>query len=399
MDVATARWLTSDAAGPALRAAAAEPDPGSLAAATRLRALVEPDRAAAVLAQVALRRKAVAKLGSRAERMFFTADGLEQATRWSVAARRAARFAAAGVRVVADLGCGLGVDALALQDACLRVLPVERDEVTAVLAGANLGVGVEVADVVDAWPRLLADDPGVAVFADPARRTASGRSWRVEDLSPPWPFIEGLLDGSRPACVKLGPGVPHALIPDAVEAEWVSDAGSVVECTLWAGPGTVPGRRRAVVDGAELVGTGRRPEPVGVPELVVVPEPVEGQRFLYEPDGAVVRAGLVDEFAALVRAQRISPDVAYLTAPWDMPTPFATVFAVHEVLPFDVKALRAWVRERGVGTLEIKKRGIDLDPAALRRTLKPKGKASATLMVTPTPAGARVLVCSRVDPV
>ena len=66
---------------------------------------------------------------------------------------------------------------------------------------------------------------------------------------------------------------------------------------------------------------------------------------------------------------------------------------------FDVKALRAWVRERGVGTLEIKKRGIDLDPAALRRTLKPKGKASATLMVTPTPAGARVLVCSRVDPV
>ena len=394
MDVATARWLTSDAAGTALLAAAAEADPGSLAAATRLRALVEPDRAAAVLAQVALRRRVVAKLGPRAERMFFTIEGLEQATRWSVAARRAARFAAAGFRAVADLGCGLGVDALALQEAGIRVLPVERDPVTAVLAEANLGVGVEVADVADAWPRLAASEPGLAVFADPARRTASGRSWRVEDLSPPWAFVERLLDGTRSACVKLGPGVPHALIPDAVEAEWVSDGGTVVECALWSGSGTVPGRRRAVVDGAELVGL---PQPVAPPEPVGVPEPVEGQLlFLYEPDGAVIRAGLVDEFAALVRAHRIAPGIAYLTAPWDMPTPFATVFAVHEVLPFDVKVLRAWVRERGVGTLEIKKRGIDLDPAELRRTLKPHGKESATLVVTPTPEGARVLVCSRV---
>lgn len=390
MDVTTARWLTSDAAGAALAAAAAEPDPGSLAAATRLRTLVEPDHAAAVLAQVALRRRAAGKLGARADRMFFTVDGLEQATRWTVAARRAARFAATGAPRVADLGCGLGVDALALRETGIRVLPVEWDGVTAVLAEANLGVGVEVSDVADAWPRLAASEPRLAVFADPARRTASGRSWRVEDLSPPWAFVESLLDGSRLACVKLGPGVPHAIIPDAVEAEWVSDEGTVVECALWAGPGTVPGRRRAVVDGAELVGTGRVPEPVGVPGFD------EGQQFLYEPDGAVIRAGLVDEFAALVRAQRIAPGVAYLIAPWHMPTPFATVFAVREVLPFDVKVLRAWVRDRGVGTLEIKKRGIDLDPAALRRTLKPKGKASATLVVTPTPAGARVLVCSRV---
>lgn len=385
MHASTARWLVSDAAGPALAAAAAEADPGSLGAATRMRALVEPDRAAAVLDQAALRRRAAAKLGPRAERMFLTVDGLEQATRWPVASRRAARFAAARATVVADLGCGLGVDALALQEAGCSVLPVERDEVTALLASASLGVPVEVADVVEAWPGLAASDPGLAVFADPARRTASGRSWRVEDLSPPWEFVVGLLDGSRMACVKLGPGVPHTLIPDDVEAEWVSDAGSVVECTLWAGPGAVPGRRAAVVDGVELTDTERGP--VGVGEI---------GEFLYEPDGAVVRAGLVDEFAGLVRAERVHEGVAYLTAPWDMPTPFATVFAVREVLPYDEKVLRAWVRDHGVGTLEIKKRGLDLDPAALRRRLKPKGRATATVVVTPTPAGARVVVCERV---
>lgn len=385
MDLATARWLTSDAAGPALTAAAAETDPGSLGAATRLRALVAPDEAAAVLAQAALRRRAVGKLGERAAALFFTADGLEQATRWSVAARRAARFRALGADAVADLGCGLGIDAVALVEAGVRVLPVELDPVTAELAGANLGAPVEVGDVTEVWPRLAATEPGLGVFADPARRTGAGRSWRVEDLSPPWGFVEGLLSGALIACVKLGPGVPHALIPDGVEAEWVSDAGSVVECALWSGPGTVPGVRRAVVDGAELTASGRRGG-----EVAAIGE------YLYEPDGAVVRAGLVDEFAALVRASRIADGIAYLTAPWDMPTPFATVFAVREVLPYDAKVLRAWVRDHGVGTLEIKKRGIDFDPAVLRKELKPKGRASATLVVTPTPAGARVLVCERV---
>ena len=387
MDLATARWLTSADAAPALAAAAAEADPGSLGAATRLRARVDPDRAAAVLSQVALRRKAVGKFGPAAERLFFTADTLEQATRSGVAARRAARFARVAESVV-DLGCGIGADALAFAAAGLDVVAVERDEVTAVLAAANLGRPVLVGDAEALWPGLAAQDAasdGAGVFADPARRTASGRSWRVEDLSPPWSFITALLDGSRVACVKLGPGVPHTLIPAGVEAEWVSDAGTVVECALWAGPGATPGRRTAVVDGVELTGTGRR----GPAEVAPV------GAFVYEPDGAVVRAGLVDEFAGMIRAWRLDEHVAYLSAPWHMPTPFATVFAVREVLPYDEKVLRTWVRERGIGTLEIKKRGLDVDPAELRRRLKPKGKASATLVLTPTPRGAVAIVCER----
>lgn len=381
MDLATAHWLTSPEAAGALAAASAEADPGSLGAATRLRALVEPDRAAAVLNQVALRRRAVGKFGPRAAGLFLTADTLEQATRSGVAARRAARLARVADTVV-DLGCGIGADALALQDAGLRVVAVERDPVTAALALANLGRPVLVGDAEDHWPALASD--GVAVFADPARRTASGRTWRVEDLSPSWEFVSALLAGDRPACVKLGPGVPHAIIPDDVEAEWVSDAGTVVECALWAGPGATPGRRSAVVDGAELTGTRREEAAVGGIAA-----------YLYEPDGAVVRAGLVDRLAGLVRAHRIAEGIAYLSAPWHMPTPFATAFAVREVLPYDEKVLRAWVRERGIGTLEIKKRGLDVDPAELRRRLKPRGKAAATLVLTPTPGGAVAIVCER----
>lgn len=382
MDPDVARWLVSDAARPVLAAAAAEADPASLAAGTRLRALVAPDLAAAALAQVALRRRARAKFGDRAERLFLTPDGLEQATRAEVAVRRARRFAALGARRVVDLGCGIGADALAVLDGGLDVVAVERDEATAVFAAANLGREVVTGDAEERWPELAT--PGTAVFADPARRTASGRSWRVEDLSPPWPFVASLLDGTRPACVKLGPGVPHAVLPPGADVEWVSDAGTVVECAVWAGPGLAGGARTAVVDGVELPGAGRPPADVG---------PVAA--FVYEPDGAVVRAGLVDELAGLLRAHRVASGIAYLTADAALPTPFATCFRVLDVLPFDEKVLRAWVRERGIGTLEIKKRGLDVDPAALRKRLKPTGRASATLILTPTERGAVALVAER----
>ncbi|WP_246227247.1 hypothetical protein [Propioniciclava coleopterorum] len=114
---------------------------------------------------------------------------------------------------VVDLGCGIGADALALADAGLGVVAVERDPVTAVLAAANLGGPVEVADAVDAWPALAASDPDAGVFADPARRTGAGRTWRLEDLSPPWDFALGLLGAGRTAALKLGPGVPHRVLP------------------------------------------------------------------------------------------------------------------------------------------------------------------------------------------
>ena len=163
------------------------PDPDSLAAATALRSRFPPDVAAAALTQIGLRRSARTKLGERADSMLFTRAGLEQASRAAVAAHHADRFVAAGVHRVVDLGCGIGADALALLDAGLEVVAVDADPETASIARANLGDRAEVlvGDAVELAPTLLGG-PGVAAFADPARRTSRGRSWRMEDLSPPW---------------------------------------------------------------------------------------------------------------------------------------------------------------------------------------------------------------------
>ena len=384
MDLDVAMWLVSAEAAPWLDRARSEPDPESLAAADRWRRELPADRAAAVLTQVSLRRAAVTKLGERASTLFLTRDGLEQATRPSVSRWRASRIAATGVADVWDLGCGLGLDALALADEGLAVTAVERDPVTAVLAAANLGASgsVVTADIADLPAEVPAE---AAVFLDPARRTARGRSWDVADLSPSWEVVTRFLDGRRVACVKLGPGVPYRLLPDHAEAVWVSDHHDLVEAALWAGPGAAARRRSALLlpAGDDLEAT----------DDTLLVGPV--QRWLYEPDPAVIRAGTIPALAVALGATAIAPGVAYLTAATYRPTPFATPFEVLDRLPYREKDLRAWVTTNRVGTLEIKKRGLDLDPAALRRRLGPKGPGSATLVLTPTTEGAVALVVRR----
>lgn len=373
----------------ALAAASAEADPASLAAATRLRRRFAPDLAAAASAQVVLRRKAAKKLGPAAEQLWLTEDGLQQATRPVVSAWRAERFAELGVTNVLDLGCGVGADALALVAAGLRVTAVELDELTAAYARANLAGRAEViiGDATLLAPTLLADaDPTTGVFLDPARRTSAGRTWRVADFTPPWGFVTGLAASGPTACVKLGPGVPTELLPEQAQTVFIGDGPDVVEASLWQGSGIEPGRSALLLPAGDIL---RRP---AEPRRLDVRAP---GRYLLEPHGAVIRAGALGEIAPDADLWLLADGVAYLGADEPVRTPFAVTFEVTEVLDHSEKALRAWVREHRVGTLEIKTRGIDLDPAALRRRLQPKGDASATVIIARTTLGARTLVAHR----
>lgn len=392
--------LATAAGREVLAAAAAQADPDSLAAATALRARWAPELAAAALTQIVLRRAARVKLGDQADRLLLTRPGLEQASRSSVAAHHARRFREAGVRRVVDLGCGIGTDALALLDAGLEVVAVEADPETAAIARANLGERAEVliGDAVELAPTLLGR--GVGAYVDPARRTGRGRSWRIEDLSPPWSFVESLLVGAlasqgtsetvanRVVGVKLGPGLPHRVIPAGIEAEWVSERGDTVEVGLWSGARSQPDGRVALLLPHDrlVVNPATPPLPVGPVRSVV-----------YEPDGAVIRAGGVSQLGASLAARLIHPGIAYLTADELRPTPFATGFEVVEVHPYTEQALRRWTKQQRVGTLEIKKRGLDVDPATLRKRLKLTGTASATVILTRGTRGALMIIARRIE--
>jgi SAM-dependent methyltransferase len=380
MDADAFAWLLTDSGQRLLEQAeqvsAEERD--ALRVTERLRRTAEPGQVAAAVTQVELRHRAVDKFGDLAARMYFTPEGLEQATRMPVAEHRAARLQAADAETVIDLGCGIGGDLVAFARAGRTVAGVDLDPMRVAVARANLaalelGGAVQVADAteVDASPFDVA-------FADPARRSPRGRSFAVADWSPPWPYVEQLLH--RPACVKVSPGIGHELVPGGVEAEWVSHGGEVKEAALWAG-WLATCRRRATVIPAT--------RPGGAAGLATLTDEDESSdevrpvgRFLYAPDGAVVRASLVTALAAGVGGGLLDEHIAYVTSDEPFRTPFARTYEVLEELPHREKQLRAALRERGIGRLTIKKRGVDVVPEDLRRRLHLSGDNEATIVLT-----------------
>ncbi|MEW2398740.1 class I SAM-dependent methyltransferase [Streptomyces sp. NPDC046862] len=345
-----------------------------LAVATRLRRDHPAALVSAAIAQARLRQRAAAKFGAEdAERMFFTPNGVEQSTRASVATYRAARFAALGVESVADLCCGVGGDAIALARAGIRVLAVDRDPLTAAVARAN-AAALGLSDLIEVREADVTDvdvAPYDAVFVDPARRGGRGRIFDPEAYSPPLSWAVGAALKAPRAALKIAPGVPHEAIPAEAEAEWISDGGDVKEAVLWFG--TEPGAVKATLLPGPRTLLGR-----GLPDPTVRPP----GPYLYEPDGAVIRAHLVAEVAAGLDGGLLDPHIAYITADSLRPTPYATAYEITDHLPFNVKKLKALVREREIGVLTVKKRGSAVEPEELRRKVKPHGPHSATVFLT-----------------
>lgn len=341
------------------------------------------------LEQVRLRRKARAKFGPYASQMLFTEEGLEQATRLQVAAHHAGRFRDAGFHKVGDLGCGLGGDSMALAAIGLDVLAVEADLTTAALASYNLQpLGVDVV----AGDALEVDVSSVdAVWIDPARRLGTTRLSDPQDWSP---SLDEVFRIARtiPAGIKLAPGMDRDLIPEGVEAQWVSVAGEVVELVVWSGELATQGIGRSAL----IIGDGASHSlgyPTDSPDAPCGPL----GSVLYEPDGAVIRARLIGEVARLVEASMLDPTIAYFSSHHYTPTPFATAFAIEAVLPLKEKEISRWLRQHQVGVVEIKKRGVDIDPAQFRRKLSLEGHETRTLILTRYQGSKVAIATSRLD--
>jgi SAM-dependent methyltransferase len=389
--------------GQALLTELRDHDPAQeLAVATRLRRAHPAGLVSAALAQARLRQRGAAKFGPEdAYRMYFTANGVEQATRSSVAAYRAQRFRGMsggaggpdpGPARVTDLCCGIGGDAIELARAGFAVDAVDLDPLTCEIARTNVNtlapagppMTVTCADVLDydlTRSRML--------FIDPARRGGRGRIFDPEAYSPPLSWAVNAVREAGSGAIKIAPGIPHELIPDDFEAEWISDGGDVKEAVLWhdkGGPGAVvPGARRATLlpSGASLSGR-------GLPD----PQVREVGRFLYEPDGAVIRAHLVAEVAHELDGGLIDETIAYVTADELRPTAYASAYEITDELPFNLKKLKALLRARQVGILTVKKRGSAVEPEELRRRMKLSGPQSATVLLTRV-AGAPTMLVGR----
>ncbi len=330
-----------------------------------------------------LRDRAATKF-SRAQDMMLTRDGVEQASGEIVAGHRAARLADGGP--VADLCCGIGGDLVALA-AHGPVLGVDRDPLHAWMAAHNAavyGVGervrTEVADV------RAVDLGGVnAVFVDPARRSAHGRT---RDGEPPLPWCVELAARVPRVAVKAAPGLDRGVVPPGWEAEFVAVGTDLKEAVLWS-PATAEAATRATV-----LAAGARHTLLPAPgDAVAVGEPAE---YLLDPNPAVTRAGLVAELARAVGAWKIDERIAFLAADAPVTTPFARTLRVLDSGPWREKGLAARLRALDVGAVDVRRRGLAGDVDVLRRRLALRGSRRVTLVMTRARDRPWALVC--VDP-
>lgn len=365
---------------------------------------------AGLLTQAQLRKDAVKKLGPFAEDMLFTRDGLAQATRLPVAAHHARRLlgegkdtggttdgdqntdgkASASAPTIADLGCGIGADAFAFAGMGAQVTAIDADEVTAAIASFNLR-HLGNANVEHACAEDIDTSAFDALWFDPARRTvgkgskgskggSTARIFDPEDFSPSLSWVIDKAIAAKSAGVKLGPALDHGLIPDEAEAQWVSHLGEVVEVCLYFGEARQrPGRSALVM--------GERTLLVHEDDLPAEDEDGVGElgQYLLEPDGAIVRAGLVTALCGPLQARRVHPKIAYLTtdvAPSGPASAGVTSYEVTDVLPAKIPSLRKALISRGVGSVVIKKRGADIVPDQVRRQLKLPAGDKATLVFT-----------------
>lgn len=332
------------------------------------------DRTPALVETVLLRRRAAAKLPGTGD-WLFTDEALQQASAAPVARHRAQRLAGLEVH---DVTCSIGTELAALRDHAAWVVGSDVDPVRLAMARHNVGdVALCRADALHPVTR------DVVVVADPGRRSGGRRRFNPRDYQP---ALDALFDvyRGRSLVVKCAPGIDF----DALrrlgfdgEIEVTSYGGSVREACLWSGEFAEPGVRATLLDRGEQI-TDAEPDDCPV-------RPVG--RWIVDPDGAVVRAGLVRHYGARHGLWQLDPDIAYLSG--DRLPRGVRGFEVLDQLAFDERRLRQALAALDCGALEILVRGVDVDPDALRKRLRLRGRQALSVVVTRIGSGRAVFVC------
>ncbi|WP_110727111.1 THUMP-like domain-containing protein [Mycolicibacterium porcinum] len=333
------------------------------------------DRAGILVETVQLRRRAAAKFDDPG-RWLFTDEALQQATAAPVAAHRARRLAGAKVH---DATCSIGSELVALRDCAAQLVGSDLDPVRLAMAANNLDDGGPAVPLcrADALAPITRD---TVVIIDPARRSGGRRRFDPRAYTP---ALDAVLDvyRERDLVVKCAPGIDFDELTKmgfAGEIEVTSVGGSVREACLWSPGLTEPGvhRRASMLDTREEISDA---EPDDCPVAAA-------GRWIVDPDGAVVRAGLVRHYAARHGLWQLDPDIAYLSG--DQLPAGVRGFEVLEQLQFQERRLKTALTARSVGALEILVRGVDVDPDALRARMRLRGTEHLAVVIARLGSGA-----------
>ena len=404
-DLADCEWLTGDEAGAILAELADDKTPLHTAI-TRLRGRFTPAQTHLLLEQTELRRRATAKF-TQAHQMFFTRIGLEQATDEWVAQYKASRITSHSQRaagftpaVFADLCCGIGGDLKALATNATAI-GIDRDPIVAHFAAINTGAPIHTTDIA-----TFDLNSATAFHIDPDRRPSGRRTTSLEWCEPNIATIDGLLARAPNAAIKLAPA--SEVPPDwsnCCELEWISRDRECRQLVAWHGNlALTPDHHRATVLPIACHSVlssskgGLAPRTITGQPKQPIPIAAKPGHYVFDIDPAVLAAKLKGVLAAEHNLTALSAGSTYLTGDSAITDPALACFAVEEVMPFRTDKLAKHLAAHNIGQLEIKKRGVDLNPEKLRRDLKLRGDNAATLLITPIGNRATAILAHRVSP-
>ncbi|MFP7365626.1 SAM-dependent methyltransferase [Corynebacterium callunae] len=386
-DVAEVHFLTDNA--PQITAATADLALSKKSMISDIAALRDTfgDQGRAV-AELAGARRSVA--GKLPQEWLLCHDSAQQTTPMAVSAERARRLKEAlgeGV-LVHDVTCSIGTEGHAVLDAGLHYLGSDIDMPRLLMAQFNLSLHPSSA-ASGGKPELLQADALVpattgadVIIADPARRNNGRRITDPAQLLPPLP---SLLEtwSSTPIAVKCAPGVDFSGWQGLVSLASVD--GGVKEACLYS-PQLAQGETReaVVIRGDHLDCLNDLLEDGGGESLAREPGD-----FIIDPDGAIVRAGLVRHYAIREGLWMLDDRIAYLTG--NRIPEGTSGFRFLEEVP--LKKLKSALAALKAGSVEILVRGVDVDPDQLRKKLQLKGSAPFAVVVTRIGSRGVALIC------
>jgi SAM-dependent methyltransferase len=345
---------------------------------------------ALAITQTQLRAQGVTKF-TDADRLFFTREGLEQATSDRIARHRSERFAA--FDHIVDLCCGIGGDLMALASLPgeRRLTAVDLDPIHLLLARHNVRVIApdHQLEIVQEDVRNIGLTPVDAVFIDPARRNERGRMGGVES-EPPVDWAIGLADRVAAVGIKTAPGLPHELVPDGWEMETIAIDADLKEAVLWS-PALATSLRSATVITGDVV---HRLMPLEG-DAVEIREPESGG-WLLDPNPAITRAGLVEDLARRVDAFKIDDEIGFLVADHGVDTPFARALRIVDSLPWHEKQVKVRLRELDAGPVDVRRRGLAGDVDAISKRLRGKGSRRMMIAMTRYQGEPWAIICDLV---
>jgi hypothetical protein len=365
--------------------AIAELGSNDLAAQQQLRREFDADVVRAALALSDARQRAAGTLAIAAS-LWLTGTGLEQATHPLIAEHKASRFP--GDFPVWDLCSGIGCDASALA-ARGPVVAFDSDEAMLQRCRWNLEAwgaanvtcrhdDATSIDISDKW-----------IHVDPDRRNGRSRpTKRLERYSPDLKWMQHAVQKAKGGAIKIGPASNFMQkFPDC-EIELISLHKECREATVWFGElADCEQFRATILPSGETI--------AGDPLSAYADAAAQPLKYIYDPDPAVVRSGLIDAVCAQLNLQRLDSEEEYLTSDEAPETSFVTSFEVEAVLPNNQKQLRRYLRQSPGQYYEVKCRRLPIDASATTRRLPTDGDTPKVIFFLRVQGKAKIVVARR----